>query len=71
MTITGSGFAPGVGVSFANGAGATPIASNITVHNANTIRAHVTVKNGGPPRDRVWDVRVGSGVLANGFTVVR
>jgi len=71
VTISGSGFASGVGVSFENGAGGTPIASNITVLNANTITARVTVKSGGPPRDRVWDVRVGSGVLDNGFTVVR
>jgi len=70
VTITGSNFAAGVGVSFENGSGARPEASNVTVVDSTTITATVIVKTGGGPRsDRVWDVRVGSGVLANGFTV--
>jgi Lysyl oxidase len=70
VTITGSGFAAGMGVSFENGSGARPVASNVTVVDSTTITATVTVKSGGGPRsDRVWDVRVGSGVLANGFAV--
>ena len=40
------------------------------IDTSTTITATVTVKSGGGPRsDRVWDVRVGSGVLVNGFTV--
>ena len=39
------------------------------VVDANTIRANVTVKGGGSSRDRAWDVRVGPGVLPDGFTV--
>jgi Lysyl oxidase len=70
VTITGSGFAAGMGVSFENGSGARPVASNVTVVDSTTITAMVTVKTGGGPRsDRVWDVRVGSDVLPNGFTV--
>jgi Lysyl oxidase len=70
VTITGSNFAAGMGVSFENGSGARPVASNVTVVDSTTITAMITVKTGGGPRsDRVWDVRVGSDVLPNGFTV--
>jgi Lysyl oxidase len=69
VTITGSNFAAGMGVSFENGSGARPEASNVTVVNSTTITATVTVKTGGPRNDRIWDVRVGSGVLPNGFAV--
>lgn len=74
VTITGSGFAAGAEVTFANGNGPAPIASNVLVSDPNTIIATVTAKSGGPPRNRVWDVRVtnpdgSSGVLPGGFTV--
>jgi lysyl oxidase len=69
VTITGSGFATGMLVSFENGSGPRPTASNVTVVDAHTITANVTVAKGGGGRDRVWDVRVGSGVLLRGFTV--
>jgi hypothetical protein len=70
VTIKGSNFAAGMGVSFENGTGTRPEASNVTVVDSTTITATVTVKTGGGPRsDRVWDVRVGSGVLPNGFLV--
>lgn len=70
VTITGSNFAAGMGVSFENGSGARPEASNVTVVDSTTITATVTVKTGGGPRsDRVWDVRIGSGVLPDGFLV--
>lgn len=71
VTITGSGFAPGMSVGFENGSGPRPIASGVTIVNANTITATVTIKNGGGKGDRIWDVRVGSGVLVDGFTVTR
>jgi hypothetical protein len=70
VTITGAGFAAGMGVSFENGSGPRPTASNVIVHDANTITANVTVKKGGSRSARVWDVRVGSGILFDGFTVL-
>jgi hypothetical protein len=77
VTITGYGFAPGMGVSFDGGNGPRPVASNVQL-TSNTasvdqITATVTVpykKQAG--RDPVWNVRVGSGgVLSNGFRVTR
>jgi hypothetical protein len=70
VTITGSGFAASMTVSFENGSGPRPTASNVTVLDANTIKATVTVKKGKVGNDPVWDVRVGSGVLLSGFTVL-
>lgn len=70
VTISGSGFVPGMTVSFENGSPPRPFLSDVVVHDANTITANVTAKNGGSGRDRTWDVRVGSGVLADGFTVL-
>jgi hypothetical protein len=74
VTITGSGFDNGADVTFESGAGPAPAANNVTVVDSNTITATVQTKSGGPPRDRVWDVRVtnpdsSSGVLVSGFTV--
>ena len=70
VTIKGSGFTPGIAVGFEGGAGPTPSANNVIVLDANTIVATVTIKNGGSSRDRVWDLRVGSAVLPNAFTVL-
>jgi len=69
VTITGSGFAEGMSVGFENGSGSAPVASDVTVVDANTITATVTIKAGGPRRDRYWDVRVSSAVLPQGFIV--
>jgi hypothetical protein len=70
VTITGSGFAAGMSVTFENGSGARPVASNVTVVDSQKITATLTVKAGGGPKsDNVWDVRVGPGLLVNGFTV--
>jgi subtilisin family serine protease len=74
VTITGSGFNDGADVTFENGAGPAPTASDIVVVGSNTITATITARSGGPPRSRVWDVRVtnpdsSSGVLVDGFTV--
>jgi hypothetical protein len=70
VTITGSGFAPGTSVSFEGGSGAPPTAKNVVVSdNGTKIEATVTIKKGKPGRNPVWDVRVGSGILFNGFTV--
>jgi hypothetical protein len=59
-------------VGFENGVGPTPVASNVTVLDSNTIVATVSVKGGGGRRDDpIWDVRVGPTVLVNGFEVLR
>jgi hypothetical protein len=71
VTITGSGFAAGMSVSFENGSGSRPTASNVIVQATNRITANVTVtvRKGGSGRNQVWDVRVGSGVLFDGLRV--
>ena len=74
VTITGTNFAPGADVTFENGGGPAPTASIIVFVNANTIRATITAKSGGPPRNRVWDVRLtkpdpSPAVLEAAFTV--
>jgi hypothetical protein len=61
-------------VTFVNGSGPTPTASNVVVVSATQITCTVTIPDGGPPRNRVWDVRVTNpdgkfGTLAGGFTV--
>ena len=78
VTITGSGFddSPGVAVTvtFENGDGPSPRASDVVVSDSSNITATVTTKGGGPPHgDHVWDVRVtnpdnSTGVLMDGFT---
>src|SRR5262245_15466768 len=70
VTITGVGFVNGMGVTFENGSGARPTASHVTVVDANTITADVTVKKGGPKSRRFWDVRIGSGILFDGLMVL-
>jgi hypothetical protein len=69
VTIIGSGFAPGMAVTFENGTGSAPTVSNVVVVNASTITATVTIKKGGGKQGRVWDVRVGSGTLFKAFTI--
>jgi hypothetical protein len=71
LTITGSNFFPGIAVGFENGSGPAPVLSNITVLDSSTITATVTVKTGGGRNNSVWDIRVGSAVLVDGFTVLR
>jgi hypothetical protein len=71
VVITGSGFTSGMAVSFVNGSGKTPVASNVIVQNDTTITATVSAQNGGSPADPVWDLRVGPAVLPNAFTVIR
>lgn len=73
VTITGSGFAQGMSVSFENGSGQRPVALNVVVNSAGTeITTIVTTKKlAGKGGDRVWDLRVGSGVKIDAFTVTR
>jgi len=69
VTITGTGFSAGIAVGFENGTGSAPLIGSVVVVNANTIAATVTLKNGGGKQARVWDLRVGSGVLFRAFTI--
>ncbi|MEW6332278.1 MAG: lysyl oxidase family protein [Pseudomonadota bacterium] len=74
VTITGYGFASDMAVSFEGGNGPRPVASNVQLASdtdtLDMITATVTVprkRKGG--RDPVWNLRVGSSVLPNAFTV--
>jgi hypothetical protein len=75
VAITGSSYVAGADVTFENGNGPTPVAANIDVApDGNSLTASINAKKGGPPRNRVWDVRVtnpdgSSAVLTAGFTV--
>jgi hypothetical protein len=67
--IQGSGFAPGMAVSFDGGSGPAPQLSDVVVVSPNQIKATVTVKKGKVSKDPVWDLHVGPGVLSPAFTV--
>ncbi len=74
VTITGYGFSSGMAISFEGGNGPRPVASNVQLasdtETLDMITATVTVplkRKGG--RNPVWDVRVGSSVLPDAFTV--
>lgn len=74
ITIKGTNFATGDIVSFKGGKGPVPTATNVTVQDASTITATVTVNSGGPAQDREWDVVVTNskrknGKLKDGFVV--
>jgi hypothetical protein len=72
VVITGSGFAAGMAVTFEGGSGPPPTVSNVVVSPDGTrIQGSLTIKKGKPGKDATWDLRVGSGVLFNSFTVVR
>jgi hypothetical protein len=70
VTITGTGFTSGIAVSFSSGTGARPSASNVVVQNSTTITALVTVKKGKTNGDTVWNLKVGTAVLSNAFTIL-
>ncbi|MHA1527934.1 MAG: immunoglobulin-like domain-containing protein [Alphaproteobacteria bacterium] len=57
VTITGTGFAAGATVTFVNGSGPTPSASQIVVGTAESLTAKITGKSG-PRKLRNWDVVV-------------
>jgi hypothetical protein len=68
VVITGTGFTAGMGVTLENGSGSRPTVSGVGVDVQNsTITALITVKKGA--KAGFWDVRVGSGVLFDGFEV--
>lgn len=73
-TISGTGFENGATIIFSGGNGPTPLASNIVVVDSQTMTATITAKDGGPPRNRYWNVTVtnpdgSSAVLENGLMV--
>ncbi len=59
LTITGTGFVDPSTVTFLNGSGPTPNASNVTWGNAQTLTAEVSGKSG-PRKARSFDVVVTS-----------
>lgn len=74
VTITGFGFTQGMAVSFSNGNGVRPVASNVVLTQdtatTDTMTATVTIPlKGKLGRDPVWNLRVGSAVLPDAFTV--
>lgn len=71
VVITGTNFTPGMAVGFENGSGPTPVASNVIVQSSTTISFTVTIRQNGRNGDPLWDVRVGSAVLRDGFEVLR
>jgi hypothetical protein len=71
LVITGTNFTPGIAVGFENGSGPAPVPSNVIVQSSTTISLTVTVKQNGGNGDLVWDVRVGSAVLRDGFRVLK
>jgi PKD repeat protein len=73
-TVSGDGFGADAQVSLSNGSGPSPTVTDVLVVDATTITAIITVKSGGPPRPRSWDVSVSSGgasaTLSAGLTVL-
>jgi len=70
--IKGTNFVQGLAVGFESGSGQAPTASNVVVLDSTTISLTISVKQGaGKSGDPVWDLRVGSAVLPNAFTVQR
>ena len=75
VSINGGGFVPGASVSFANGSGPAPSASNVTVVSSALITLQLSGSNGGPKKPRQWDVIVsnsdGSSATCSGCLVIQ
>jgi hypothetical protein len=74
FTITGTGFAAGATVSFANGSGPAPRVLSVTRNSDTQLTARVEIRSGGPKTVRRWDVVVtnpggGSAVGAGLLTI--
>jgi hypothetical protein len=74
ITVSGSGFVDGAEVTFQGGSGSAPTATNESVNSdGSMITASLTIKAGGPPRERPWEVVVtnpdGSSGSCSCFTV--
>ena len=52
VTVAGSGFSPGAALVFENGTGPAPIASDIVVQGPGLMTATISVRSGGPKRNR-------------------
>ena len=75
-TISCSGYKPGVKLRFLNGASPAPKVASITLVYANTLVATLTVKRGGPRRERIRDVKLtnsdgSTATLKAGFAVIK
>lgn len=76
VTVTGAGFVQGARLELRNGDGAAPTLTSVAFVDAGAMTATVTVPKGGKSGSYPWDVVVTnpdgtSGVLDNGFTVLR
>jgi hypothetical protein len=74
IVVTGTGFVPGMSLTFTGGSGPAPTVSNIVVTADTSLTASLTLKSGGPPRPRIWDLTATlpdgtSDVLEDGLTV--
>jgi thermitase len=58
FVITGTGFADGATVTFANGAGSAPRVVSVTRNSSTQLTATLEIRAGGPKKNRFWDVRV-------------
>lgn len=58
LTVTGSGFVPGVTLALEAGDGPSPRVRQVRFDSSTQLTANVEIRAGGPPRDRLWDVRV-------------
>ena len=74
LTVTGTGFQTGAGVSFEGGQGLPQEVVSVQVVNPNTISVTMNARNDGSLGAQVWDIRVtnpdtSSAVLLDAFTV--
>jgi len=58
FTVTGTGFAPGATVGFANGSGPAPRVLSVTYNSATQLTARVEIRAGGGKSTKQWDVVV-------------
>ena len=58
FAVTGTGFAPGATVGFANGSGPAPRVLSVTYNSANQLTARVEIRQGGGKTVKRWDVVV-------------
>ncbi len=72
-TITGTGFTAGAQITFSNASGPAPQVTGSPIVEPTKITLTITVKAGGPPRPRKWDMTVtssGSSTTVNGALTV-
>jgi hypothetical protein len=58
FAITGTGFADGASVTFANGSGPAPRVLNVRRDSSTQLTVNVEIRSGGSQKNRFWDVRV-------------